>query len=118
MNSHNNSKKTSKPVFKSTRLLDTLREQIRYLNYSLRTEKTYAFWIEFFIHWHSCNAIMATVWNTEDTKAARKPRKKFSEFSVLFVEFSCPPCSISRCKHKVPQIRCPDRFRGEFNQAF
>ena len=38
MNSHNNSRKTSLPVFKSTRLLDQLREQIRYLHYSLRTE--------------------------------------------------------------------------------
>jgi hypothetical protein len=41
MNSHNNSRKTSTPVFKSTRLLDQLREQIRYLHYSLRTEEAY-----------------------------------------------------------------------------
>ena len=39
MNSHNNSRKTSMPVLKSTRLLDQLREQIRYLHYSLRTEE-------------------------------------------------------------------------------
>ena len=39
MNSHNNPRKTSTPVFKSTRLLDQLREQIRYLHYSLRTEE-------------------------------------------------------------------------------
>jgi hypothetical protein len=42
MNSHNSSRKTSTPVFKSTRLLDQLREQIRYLHYSLRTEEAYA----------------------------------------------------------------------------
>jgi hypothetical protein len=41
MNSHNNSRKTSTQVFKSTRLLDQLREQIRYLHYSLRTEEAY-----------------------------------------------------------------------------
>jgi hypothetical protein len=41
MNSHNNSRKTSMPVFKSTRLLDQLRQQIRYLHYSLRTEEAY-----------------------------------------------------------------------------
>lgn len=50
MNSHNNSRKTSMPVlakpqvFKSTRLLDQLREQIRYLHYSLRTEEAYVYW--------------------------------------------------------------------------
>jgi hypothetical protein len=44
MISHNNSRKTSTPVFKSTRLLDQLREQIRYLHYSLRTEEAYVYW--------------------------------------------------------------------------
>jgi hypothetical protein len=41
MNSHNNSRKPSTPVFKSTRLLDQLREQIRYLHYSIRTKEAY-----------------------------------------------------------------------------
>jgi hypothetical protein len=41
MNSHNNSRKNQHAGFKSTRLLDQLREQIRYLHYSLRTEGTY-----------------------------------------------------------------------------
>jgi hypothetical protein len=41
MSSHNNSRKTSTPVVKSTRLLDQLREKIRYLHYSLRTEEAY-----------------------------------------------------------------------------
>ena len=49
MNSHNKSRKTSMPVFKSTRLLDQLREQIRYLHYSLRTEEAYVYWVKNFI---------------------------------------------------------------------
>jgi hypothetical protein len=36
MNSHNNSRKGSTHMFKSTRLMDQLREQIQYLHYSLR----------------------------------------------------------------------------------
>jgi hypothetical protein len=52
MNSHNNSRKTSTPVFKSTRLLDQLREQIRYLHYSLRTEEVYVYWVKKFIYFH------------------------------------------------------------------
>ena len=52
MNSHNSSRKTSIPVFRSTRLLDQLREQIRYLHYSLSTEDTYVYWVKKFVHFH------------------------------------------------------------------
>lgn len=34
-----------------TRLMDQVRERLRYLHYSLSTEKTYLYWILFFIHW-------------------------------------------------------------------
>jgi len=52
MNSYNSSRKTSMPVLKSTRLLDQLREQIRYLHYSLRTEEAYVYWVKKFIRFH------------------------------------------------------------------
>jgi hypothetical protein len=52
INSHNNSRKTSTSVFKSTRLLDQLREQIRYLHYSLRTEEAHVYWVKKFIYFH------------------------------------------------------------------
>ncbi|NRF67843.1 integron integrase [Aquincola sp. S2] len=34
------------------RLLDTLREQVRYMHYSLRTEEAYVHWVRAFIHFH------------------------------------------------------------------
>jgi hypothetical protein len=37
---------------RSSRLLDQLRERIRYAHYSLRTEKTYVYWVRFFIRFH------------------------------------------------------------------
>lgn len=37
---------------KSTRLLDQVRERIRYLHYSLSTETTYVHWVKFFVRWH------------------------------------------------------------------
>lgn len=37
---------------KSARLLDQLRERIRYAHYSLRTEKTYVYWARFYIRFH------------------------------------------------------------------
>ena len=40
------------PVLKSGRLLDQLRERIRYAHYSLRTEKNYVYWVRFFIRFH------------------------------------------------------------------
>ncbi|MBK9626075.1 MAG: integron integrase [Rhodocyclaceae bacterium] len=44
--------KPGKPQLQSTRILDQVRERIRYLHYSLSTEKTYLYWVRFFIRWH------------------------------------------------------------------
>jgi integron integrase len=41
----------SQPL-KSARLLDQVRERARYLHYSLSTEKSYLYWVRFFIRWH------------------------------------------------------------------
>ena len=40
--------KPDTPVLRSVRLLDQLRERIRYLHYSLSTEKAYVYWVRFF----------------------------------------------------------------------
>ena len=37
------------PPLQATRLLDQVRERIRYLHYSLSTEKLYVYWARFFI---------------------------------------------------------------------
>lgn len=37
------------PPLKATRLLDQMRERLRYMHYSLRTEQTYLFWVRWFI---------------------------------------------------------------------
>ncbi len=44
--------KPGTPSLQSTRLLDQLRERIRYMHYSLSTEKVYLYWVRFFIRWH------------------------------------------------------------------
>ncbi len=38
---------------KSIRLLDQVRERIRYLHYSLSTEKVNLHWVKFFIRWQA-----------------------------------------------------------------
>lgn len=43
---------------KSVRLLDKVRERIRYLHYSLSTEKVYLYWVKFFVRWHGRNGVM------------------------------------------------------------
>jgi site-specific recombinase XerD len=43
--------KPGTPSLQSTRLLDQVRERIRYMHYSLKTEKAYLYWIRFFIRW-------------------------------------------------------------------
>jgi hypothetical protein len=44
--------KPGAPCFTSTRRLDPLRERIRYLHYSLQTERAHLYWVRFFIRWH------------------------------------------------------------------
>jgi integrase len=52
MHSINTNDKPRKPILRSTRLLDQVRERLRYKHYSLRTEQSYVYWIRWFIRWH------------------------------------------------------------------
>lgn len=53
MNSYNTYANTSansvRPPLQSKRLLDQMRERLRYMHYSLNTEKTYLYWVRWFI---------------------------------------------------------------------
>lgn len=40
------------PPLRSVKVLDQLRERIRYLHYSLRTEQAYVHWVRAFIRFH------------------------------------------------------------------
>lgn len=51
-NSADSGKTAVRPPLRSTRLLAQLRERLRYLHYSLRTEEAYIHWARFFIHFH------------------------------------------------------------------
>jgi len=44
---------SSLPPLQSARLLDQVRERIRYLHYSIRTEEAYVHWIRAFVRFHS-----------------------------------------------------------------
>jgi hypothetical protein len=57
MSRHTKSEKVAVPPLQSTRTLDQLRERIRFLHYSLETEKAYLYSARFFIHWHDGNGM-------------------------------------------------------------
>ena len=40
----------------SQRLLDLVREVLRYRHYSLKTEQAYLHWVRFFVRWHGRGA--------------------------------------------------------------
>ncbi|WP_219851889.1 phage integrase N-terminal SAM-like domain-containing protein [Methylibium rhizosphaerae] len=40
------------PPLRSAKVLDQLRERVRYLHYSPRTEKSYVYWVRAFIRFH------------------------------------------------------------------
>jgi integron integrase len=42
------------PPLRAPRLLDQVRERIRYLHYSLRTERAYVHWVRAFVRFHGC----------------------------------------------------------------
>ena len=44
--------KPGKPRLRAVRVLDQVRERIRYLHYSIRTEEAYLHWVRAFIRWH------------------------------------------------------------------
>lgn len=50
--------KPGTPPLQSIRLLDQVRERIRYLHYSLSTEQTYLYWVRFFIRWSALSGQM------------------------------------------------------------
>jgi integron integrase len=49
------STKPASYIPQSPRLLDQLREVLRYKHYSLRTEEAYVYWVKFFVRWHGRN---------------------------------------------------------------
>lgn len=52
MYSINKMGKSNLPALRALKLLDQLRERIRYLHYSLRTEEAYVYWVRAFIVFH------------------------------------------------------------------
>ncbi len=50
--------KPGNPPLQSVRVLDQLRERIRYMHYSLSTEQVYVYWVRFFIRWSARNGRM------------------------------------------------------------
>ena len=47
MPSHKNFVKPGTAAFQSTRVLDQLRERIRYMHYSLNPEQVFVYWVRF-----------------------------------------------------------------------
>ena len=41
------------PLLRSKRLLDQVRERVRYLHFSIRTEQSYVHWVRAFVRFHA-----------------------------------------------------------------
>lgn len=73
------------PVLQSTRILDQVRERIRYLHYSVRTEQSYLYWIRYFIRW----------------SGTRHPREMGAEEVTAFLTFLACQRKVSVSTHRV-----------------
>ena len=49
--SHKDRSSSGQPALVSTRLLDQLRERLRYMHYSLQTERAYVYWVRWFVRY-------------------------------------------------------------------
>ena len=49
MNRHDRSDKPDWGPLRSVKLLDQVRERVRYLHYSLQTEKAHVYWVKAFV---------------------------------------------------------------------
>jgi hypothetical protein len=76
-----NSSSPPLPPLKSVKVLDQLRERIRYLHYSIRTEDVYVYWVCIFIRFHGRRhpATMGAI----EVEAFLLPRSGRSRTSLL-----------------------------------
>jgi site-specific recombinase XerD len=99
MNSIKSPAKTSPqhhPPLRATRLLDQVRERLRYMHYSLRTEQTYVYWIRWFIRYSGLRhpkdmgrpevEAFLTMLATERKVAASTHRQALSALLYLYKE--------------------------------
>lgn len=91
MNRHNRSDKVRElaavPLV-SKRLLDQVRERIRYLHYSLQTEKAYVYWVRFFVRWSGAGGNM------------RHPRELGAEEVEAFLTMLANERQVSPATHR------------------
>ena len=73
------------PALQSTRILDQVRERIRYLHFSIRTEESYLYWIRFFIRW----------------SGTRHPRDMGAPEVTAFLTFLANERKVSASTHRV-----------------
>lgn len=85
MHSINKSTKPIRPILQSTRLLDQLRESIRYKHYSLRTEQAYVYWVRWFIRFNG----------------VRHPREMGAPEVEAFLRYLANERKVSASTHKI-----------------
>jgi hypothetical protein len=101
-------KSGTRPPLRSARLLDQLRERIRYCHYSLHTEQAYVFWVRRFIRFHRLRHPRSmglrrsrrfsptwprnATWHPQHTS---RPWRRCSSYTGRYWTSSCPGCSRS-----------------------
>ena len=124
--------KPGNPPLQSTRVLDQLRERIRYMHYSLSTEQLYVYWVRFFIRWSARNGQMRhprdlgapdveaflTMLATERKVSASTHNQALSAVLFLYREVLCVQMpwleNINRPtqKRRIPSVLTRDEVAG------
>ncbi len=112
------------PPLTATKVLDQLRERIRYLHYSLRTEKSYVYWVRLFIRFHrlrhpaemgAAEVEQFLAWLASDRKVAAATHKQalsallFFYGKVLGVDLPwLTEIGKPQVKRRLPVVLAPD----------
>ncbi len=105
------------PPLQSSRIVDQLRERIRYLHYSLRTEEAYVYWVKGFIRFHQLRhpaemgkaAIEAyLMWLVADRNVSSSTHRQ--ALSALLFLYGKRSTGSYQEKHRV---RCQQRFKTD-----
>lgn len=86
------------PPLRSVKVLDQLRERIRYLHYSLRTEQAYVNWVRAFIRFHGVRPCMGKYYTQGD--------KVLMPLAIQVHHAVCDGFHVGRMLNELQQFLC------------
>jgi hypothetical protein len=106
------------PAATQQRLLDSLRERLRYMHDSLRTEEAYVYWVRGFVRWSGLDGLMMTMGDEERAIVHGGGRGENGGDGRLRHSSGNAPIKPPRACEPLPCYRLTPSFTAEATSAF